>query len=76
MQSYTVRYWNSSLMKESRDISTSDITMFVIPDLKAYTDYTVEILVRDTRGAITNNTDPKAVRTAEGSKYSYARKYF
>ena len=69
VQSYTIRYWNSSLMKESRDTSTSDVTSFVIPDLKAYTDYTVEILVRDTQGAITNNTDPMSVKTAEGSKF-------
>ena len=55
-------------MKESRDTSNSVITSFIIPDLIAYTDYTVEILVRNTQGAITDNTDPRSVKTADGSK--------
>ena len=62
-------------MKKSMNTTTSDVTSFVIPDLKAYTDYTVEILVRDTLGAITDNTDPRSVKTAEGSKFYYARTY-
>ena len=66
MASFIIKYWNDTKAKAVNTTVLRGSSSLTIHGLRPFTNYTVAVLVRDTKGYLTNLPDEKSTRTPIG----------